>query len=100
MCPLGHGLQRRARLAIADELRQTEVQDLGVTVVRDHQVFRLQVAVHDPCLVGLREPVGDRGSDLQRAPRRHRPGLQHLSQGLALDQFHAMYGCDSACPSS
>ena len=84
--------QLRARLVIADELRQTEVEDLGKTVVRDHQVFRLEVPMHDPCLVGLREPIGNRGGNLQRAPSRHRPGLEQLSQRLAFDELHADVG--------
>ena len=78
--------------ASLDELRQAEVEDLGKAVVRDHQVFRLEVPVHDPRLVGLREPVGDRGGNLQRAPQRHRPRLQHLSQRLAFDELHADVG--------
>ena len=87
-----------SRLAIADEFRQAEVEDLGETVARDHQVFRLEVAVHDARLMGLREPVGDRGGHLQRAPRLHRPGLQNLSQGLPLDELHAEIGLGLRLP--
>ena len=78
--------------ASSDELRQAEVEDLGKPVVRDHQVFRLEVPVHDPRLVRLREPVGDRRGNLQGAAERQRPGVQHLTQRLALDELHADVG--------
>ena len=52
--------------AAGGEFRQSEVENLRVAVAADHQVFRLQVAVDDARLVGLRQPLGDLDGDVQR----------------------------------
>ena len=46
--------------------RQTEVEDLGVTVLRQKDVLGLDVAVDDPLLVGGREPLRNLPRDVER----------------------------------
>ena len=56
---VGASAPSRALEAGAHQLREAEVEDLDEAVARDHDVLGLQVAVHDPGGVRLREPVGD-----------------------------------------
>ena len=42
-----------------NELRQPEIQNLRVTVTRDHDVVRLQIAMHDAGRMGFRQSFGD-----------------------------------------
>jgi hypothetical protein len=46
------------------QLGKTEIEDLDEAVLRDHDVFRFQIAVHDPSCVCLGQPVRDLSSDL------------------------------------
>src|SRR5207245_3003284 len=51
-------------LVVARETGEAEVEDLQTAVVREEEVFRLQVAVHDAPGVRGREPAGE----LEREP--------------------------------
>ncbi len=70
------------------ELRQAEVEDLDDAVLRDHDVFGLQVAVDDPGGVRLGEPVGDLVRDVEQPLGRQRTALHHFPQGLPVHQLH------------
>ncbi len=71
-----------------DELRQAEVQDLGVAVLGDHDVLRLQVPVHDPGRVGRGEAVADLDGEVEHLLRRHGSGGREVLEGRTLDQLH------------
>ena len=70
------------------DLCETEVDDLGVAVVGDHDVGRLQIAVDDALLVCAREPFGDLGRERERARLRQRAAAERLAQLLAANQLH------------
>ena len=53
---LGTRCARHHRL---DELRQSEVKDLGVTIGRDHDVVGLEIPMDDSGVVSLRESFRD-----------------------------------------
>ena len=83
---------RRRLLALA-QLRQAEIQHLGVlgsVAARDgHEVLGLEVAVNDPGLVRLGERGADLDEQLGRARERQRPlAREHGAQVLALDVLH------------
>ena len=71
-----------------DELRQAEVQDLGVAVLGDHDVLGLQVPVHDPGGVGRGETVADLHGEVEHLLRRHRARGGQVLERRTLDQFH------------
>ena len=58
---------RRTRAA-GDQLRQAEVDDLGLAVGRDQHVVRRQVTMDDPPLVRRLRGAGQRSCQLGRAP--------------------------------
>ena len=87
-----HGVERHPSIGIVDELRETEIENLGEAVVRHHQVLGLEIAMHDARIMCFRKTVGDRRRDLQRASRRQRSSLQDFSERLALDELHADEG--------
>ena len=78
-CLLGRDVRGRSehrpgfgqRRAIAD-LRDPEVGDLRPALVVEEDVRGLEVAVDEAARVGLREPGGDLGSDLERLLVRQR----------------------------
>ncbi len=70
------------------ELGEAEVEDLDRPVLRDHDVFGLQVPVNDPGLVRLGEAVGHLVGEVEQALGRQRPGMEHLAQRLAVDELH------------
>ncbi len=75
--------------AVAEQLGEAEVEDLGEAVVRHHHVVGLEVAVHDPGRVGLGEALGDLGPDLEDATRGHRLAVAHeLVERRAQDALH------------
>jgi hypothetical protein len=84
----GGRILRRAPL-----LGQPEIQNLHVAVARDHDVVRLQIAMHQTGRVRRRQPVGHLRGDIDRLRRGHRAGLDHAPQSVAADQF----GSDPVC---
>ena len=54
-------------VGVADQLAETEVEDLGDAVVRQHDVVGFQVAVQHALAVRSRQPGGDAGGDVDRA---------------------------------
>ncbi|GEC08124.1 hypothetical protein SSP24_57790 [Streptomyces spinoverrucosus] len=66
-----------------------EVHHLHGAVVRDDDVRRLDVAVHDAVLVRVGERLQDAGDDDQGLLRAGRLGVvQQIADGAALDQLH------------
>ena len=77
----GHPRDRHPGLA--GQLGQAEVEDLGLSIGRDHDVARLDVAVDDAVLVGLGQPPGDLGGDPDRFGRRQVPLGDPVLQAFA-----------------
>ena len=67
--------------------RETEVEDLGVAVLRQKDVLGLDVAVDDPLLVGSREPLRNLPGDVERPPRRERAVRHGHPERLALEEL-------------
>ncbi len=84
-------LRRKTRLLagprLCGALRQSEVEDFQVTVVRDDEVFGLEVAVNDPLLVGRRQSAGDLAGEGHRLLRRD-PSRELLAERLAFEELH------------
>ena len=90
---VGRGRGRRelggldARFRRKHQLGQTEIEDLDVAVPGDEQVFRLQVAVHDPLVVRGGEAGRDLDGVLDRLAHRERAAAQARAQRLAFQQL-------------
>ena len=70
------------------QLRQAEVEDLDVPVAAHHEVFRLQIAMHDPGAVRRRQCRSHLHRNLQRLADRHAaPAREQRAEGLALDEL-------------
>ena len=74
--------------AALSELGEAEVEDLGEAVGRDHEVAGLEVAVHDPCGVGLGEPLGGLREVAEQRPQVGSLLVDDLGERLAADHFH------------
>ena len=69
--------------------RDAEVHDLDRAGAGDHDVRRLDVAVHDPVAVAEVQGAAHLGDDLHGAPRRQPSlGLEDVAQRPALDVLH------------
>ncbi len=84
----GAHLGVRPRRVARESLGEAEIEQLHAAVLVDHDVRRLQVAVHDALVVGALERPGDLQRDLQSLVERNRPGIQALVQVLALHHLH------------
>ncbi len=85
--------RRRGRLVLreasgAGQLRDPEVEDLREAVGGDHHVRGLQVAMHDPRGVRLREPLGELRREVEDPARRQRPLLEDLAERAPEDELH------------
>ena len=60
----------RLRGGVLDELGEAEIDNLGVTVLGDHDVGRLQIAVDDALLVSTGQALGDLGRKRERTTLR------------------------------
>ena len=69
-------------------LGESEVEELGVTVFGEEDVFRLEVAMYDAALVRCRQTVRDLQTDLDRLANPERTAIEALAQRLALQQLH------------
>ena len=81
------GVVERRRTVIQDP-GQAEVEQLHLAVAGQLDVGGLQVAVHDPSLVGGLEAQGDLARQRDRLRRRDRPARDAVGERLALDELH------------
>ena len=84
------GMNRRIVRAVCRMacLADAEVDDLRAAVFRQHDVPRLQIAVHDAGRVRDGQPVGDLARDVERTRQLQPLPLKCREQRLAGDQFH------------
>ncbi len=76
-----------------DEMRGAEVADLDVAALGQHDVFRLQVAVHQAARAGVGHRHATLEGDLQHGcHRQQRVGLDVVRQRHALDVFEHQVG--------
>jgi hypothetical protein len=74
------------------QLRQTEVENLGLAAIRHEDVGGLDVAVQDAPAVRYVEPVRNLHRQLQQQPHLERPSVDAMVEGAALEQFHRQEG--------
>jgi hypothetical protein len=80
---------RRGLRGIAEHLPgEAEVEDLRPALGREHDVLRLEVAVHHAFGVRRGKSFGDLPGDRARVANRERPIGERLSQRAALDPLH------------
>ena len=87
----GHGngrliLGRRFRRAA--HFRQSEIHDLRLAARREHDIPRLDVAMHDTAGVGLLQRPGHLNSDFQKLRHFERLPVNLLGQRSSLNQLH------------
>ena len=68
--------------------RQTEVEQLGLPVRRDHDVRGLQVAVHHVVIVRVRQRAGDLRPVARHGLRGQASGRDQGIEGAALHELH------------
>src|ERR1039458_9220158 len=91
------GGTRVVRTAARDVVAgKAEVEDLGPAVLRQKDVFGLDVAVDDPFLVSRGEPVGHLAGDVECPAQRHRAVGHRSAERLALQQL--AYGVTDTGP--
>ncbi len=79
---------RRHAVAVAkQQLRQPEIENFGVAVVRHHDVLGLQIAVDDVGLMRARQSVRNLNHQIDQRPELSF-ALDAVAQGLARDVFH------------
>ena len=87
---IGHGRgigERTVRHGI-HQLGQAKVDDLEVAVLRDEQVFGLEVTVNDAAPVHLGEGVSRLTCVVKRLPELQGASLEHVAQRAAVDVLH------------
>ena len=75
-------------LGLGEHLRQAEIDDLHVAVMRQHDVGGLEIAMHDARAVRGGQPGGDIARDARRLADGQRPALDALPQRLAVVERH------------
>jgi hypothetical protein len=77
----------RCRRSFFRQLDEAEVENLHVAVRRDEDIFRFQIAMHDPLVVGGGKPAGDLHRVLDGFTHRDRLAGQACPQRFPLEQF-------------
>ena len=88
---VGDGAEGGARprqIADARDLRDAEVEQLGLALGRHHDVARLHIAVDDAGLMRAGQPARDLQGDADRLGRRQRATLEALLERLAVAIGH------------
>ena len=75
-------------LGVVRRLDQAEVGEVGMVVLSDQDVLRLDVPVDEPGLMGGIKRLGNLGEQAQRAPWIELVGQDQLLERGALDQAH------------
>ena len=70
------------------EVHDAEVGDAQRSVLVEHEVRRLHVAVDDPAVVDVGQPRGRLAADLAHAVGRYRPAGEELEHARAAEQLH------------
>ncbi len=85
------GAELRARTR--RNLGNPEIHDFDVAAGRDHDVCRLDVAMHHVILVCVIQRARDAGHDsADHLHRQHHAGIEHFAQRFAFDVFHRDIG--------
>ena len=78
---------RQFRLFGLRQSRQSEIQNLGVAILRQEQVLRLQIAMNDSLFMGRRKSLRNLYPVIDDFPNWQRTALQSLAQRFAFQQF-------------
>ena len=78
---------RQFRLVRLRQSRQSEIQNLGVAVFRQEQVFGLQIAMNNSLFMRRRKSLRNLYPVIDDLPNRQRTALQSLAQRFAFQQF-------------
>ncbi len=90
----GRGGQIRGRAALRRApFREPEIEDLHVPGAAQHDVARLEIAVHDSARVGGLDGRRDLPADPQRLASRERSTGQALRERFSLDELEHEVGC-------
>ena len=84
-------MRRRQRViarVLSQQLRETEVGDLHSAAFVDEDVFRLDVAMHDPFVVSELQRLTNLRHDRERLGRRERSRPNRLPQVRAVHKLH------------
>src|SRR5262249_19503226 len=80
-------IDRRALVGTGKVFGHAKIEYLHLTRWREHDIFRLDVAVHQAAAMGRIKRFGAVDGNLQEVAQAD-AGLEPLTQGLSLDQFH------------
>ena len=82
-----HGWAVGFGVLFGGEFRQTEIENLDATIAADEQIVGLEVAVHDPFVVGSREALGDLYGVVDDLARRQESAVEHGAEAFALEKL-------------
>ena len=80
------------RRPVADQLGETEIEDLDAPVFRQEDVRRLQIAVNDPNRVRGSEAAGDAERNFDRGGGRERASAKALRERFAIEKLGDQIG--------
>ena len=72
--------------------REAEIENFCVSALSDENIGGLNVAVDDSLGMGGVESVGNFDRNLQNALQIHRPAVNDMFQGVAIEKFHGNKG--------
>lgn len=70
------------------QLRQAEIEELGASVLVNHHVRWLEIAMRDSRGMRLRQSIRNRDRNSQRVVQAHPDARNQLIEGLAVDELH------------